>query len=81
MKFNKTFILSIFIVVIFMMQINVQANAADDVVATSSIIFENGSTYSIDLVDEERELGKVVIYTRDFGEYLSPFQKIPMSLL
>jgi hypothetical protein len=58
MKFNKTFILSIFIVVIFMMQINVQANAADDVVATSSIIFENGSTYSIDLVDEERELGK-----------------------
>ncbi len=75
MKFNKTFILSIFIVVIFMMQINVQANAADDVVATSSIIFENGSTYSIDLVDEERELGKVVIYTRDFGEYTKPFSK------
>lgn len=73
MRFNKIFVLCIFVTVISMMQINVQANAADDVVAPSSIILENGSTYSIDLVDQEREQGKIIIYTRNFGEYTESF--------
>lgn len=72
MRLRKTFVLCIF-VVIFMMQMNVQAYAAGDVVAPSSIVLENGSTYSIDLVDEEREQGKITIYTRNFGEYTEPF--------
>lgn len=73
MKLCKTFLLCIFVAVIFMMQINVQADAADDVVVPSSIVLENGSTYSIDLVDKEREQGKIMVYTRNFGEYTKPF--------
>ena len=75
MRLIKTVVLCIFVAAIFMMQINVKAYGADDVVATSAIVFENGSTYAIDLVDEEREQGKVIIYTRNFGEYTKPFSK------
>ena len=55
-----------------MMRINV--NAADDIkIITPSIAFEDSSAYPIDLVDKEREEGKVIVYTRNYGEFTKPF--------
>lgn len=75
MKFAKTIALCIIFAFIFMMQIPVQANEVDDIVAAPTIVFENGTELPIDLIDENREPGKTIIYTRKFGEYTKPFSE------
>lgn len=37
------------------------------------IVLEDDASYAIDLIDEEREIGKVAIYTRNYGEFTKPF--------
>jgi len=71
-RFAKN-MLCICFVAIFMMQISVNAAAADNATGAPAIVFENGSTYSVDLVDKQRQEGKIIIYTRNYGEYTGPF--------
>lgn len=75
MKFTKIIALYIIVTLIFMIQIPVQANEAEDIFATPTIVFENGTELSVDLIDEKREQGKTIIYTRNFGEYTEPFSE------
>ncbi len=46
---------------------------ADNTVVTPAIVFEDGSSYPAGLVDKEREAGKLILYTRNYGEFTKPF--------
>jgi uncharacterized lipoprotein YddW (UPF0748 family) len=57
----------------FLFQININA-ASDSMSITPSIIFENSSdSYPIDLIDTEREEEKIIVYTKNYGEFTGPF--------
>ncbi|HHY41959.1 MAG TPA: family 10 glycosylhydrolase [Thermoanaerobacterales bacterium] len=73
MRFTKA--IALIVAFIFMMQIQVLANAADDEVAVPTVVFENGTELAIDLIDDKREQGKTIIYTREFGEHTEPFSE------
>lgn len=48
---------------------------ADDgeTIGTPEIVLEDNTSYAIDLIDEERETGKISVYTRNYGEFTKPF--------
>ncbi|MDD4504064.1 MAG: family 10 glycosylhydrolase, partial [Clostridiaceae bacterium] len=72
MKYFKSTLLCICLFTIFLTQINV--NAEDNIkITTPSIVFEDSTTYSIDLINKEREEGKIILYTRNYGEFTKPF--------
>jgi uncharacterized lipoprotein YddW (UPF0748 family) len=57
----------------FLFQININADYSG-INATPSIIFEGSSeSYPIDLVDAEREENKIILYTKNYGEFTKPF--------
>jgi len=71
-RYFKSTMICICFFTIFLFQINV--NAADNSLTTApSIVFEGSSTYPVDLLDKEREAGKIIIYTRKYGEFTGPF--------
>lgn len=70
---NSSLTLLILLCFCFIMQISGNAVAADNTVNHPAIVFKNGSIYSVDLIDEDRKEGKVIIYTRNYGEYTKPF--------
>jgi len=74
MRFTKAIAL-IIVAFIFMMQIQVLASAADDEVAVPTVVFENGTELAIDLINDKREQGKTIIYTRKLGEHTEPFSE------
>ncbi|MDI3480844.1 MAG: hypothetical protein PWQ97_499 [Tepidanaerobacteraceae bacterium] len=56
-----------------MSQVSVKALASTEMQSPPEIVFENGSAYSVDLVDSKRREGKIAIYTRNYGEITPPF--------
>lgn len=73
MKFVKSILLCICMAAVFMPQLAVNADAAGNAATASQVMLEDKSTYPVDLVDRDREDGKTVIYTRNYGEYTKPF--------
>lgn len=72
MKYYKSTLLYIFLFAIFLTQISVNA---EDIIETTapSIAFEDSTIYSVDLINKEREEGKIIIYTTNYGEFTKPF--------
>lgn len=75
MKLIRNIITIICISTILVIQAGASAQVRENAVAAPEIVFENGSKYLIDMVNEEREQGRVIIYTRDYGEYTKPFSE------
>ncbi|MGE5630409.1 MAG: family 10 glycosylhydrolase [Caulobacteraceae bacterium] len=73
MKYIKYIMQFLCIFTILFLQVNANDAAAYSITGTPSIVFENGSICPIDLVDKEREAGKIAIYTGNYGEYTKPF--------
>jgi len=71
----KRITILVLITAILMMPVNVKAIATDNEGDLPAIVFENGSKYLVDLVNQERVEGKIILYTRDFGEYTRPFSE------
>lgn len=55
----------------FFSPINVVAGNIDT--GAPTIISEDGSAFLVDLVDKDREDGKTIVYTRNYGEFTRPF--------
>ncbi len=71
MRCLKSTILCFCLVVISVMNINVYAAGSET--NTPSISCGNSFTYQVDAINKEREEGKVIIYTANYGEYTKPF--------
>ncbi|HYE82627.1 MAG TPA: family 10 glycosylhydrolase [Clostridia bacterium] len=74
MRYLKSTFLCICFFTIFLFQLNV--SAADNPIPAPdgpAITVEDGSVYPIDLLDKEREEGKIIVYTRSYGEFTKPF--------
>lgn len=70
----KYFIRTIICIFSFMALFSPLTAAADAYVSSGpSILFEDGSVYTVQLVDSEREAGKIAVYTRNYGESTKPF--------
>ncbi|HYF83203.1 MAG TPA: family 10 glycosylhydrolase [Clostridia bacterium] len=72
MRYFKSTLLCICFAAITLIRINVYA-ADESKISTPAIVFENGSTYSINLIDKIRENESIIVYTRNYGEFTEPF--------
>ncbi len=63
-----------------MASINVNA---DDIQprTTPEIILQDNTSCPVDLIDEDRKEGKVIIYTRNYGEFTDPFDADTFELV
>ena len=72
MRFIKGALFCICFAVVFAAQTNVCA-AYDIKNAAPSIVFEDSFLYPIESVDKEKEESKIIVYTRNYGEFTGPF--------
>lgn len=73
MKYYINSLLYICLIITFVFRINICADDNSLNIAPSIVFEDSSESYPIHMIDAEREEGKIILYTKNYGEFTKPF--------